>query len=203
MVAKFLDDNKPIKSLKSLFALFQTSLILFNWRNFLRDRIYPYLSLEKESDNFWVVFTYSITRAREIRTFHVVAVQRRQRNAQNGVTHVHSCCLLIQAYYFLPLSLPSLVLLSSRNSATMVTWRHTSPLYCKSLSVYQSIPFRLSFPSWSPESTAATYWEAIMLKFLPVSGLVIFKCSASSFGVTKPSSLVSTSSNKSYELSRI
>ena len=31
MVAKFLDDNKPIKSLKSLFALFQTSLILFNF----------------------------------------------------------------------------------------------------------------------------------------------------------------------------
>ena len=85
----------------------------------------------------------------------------------------------------------------------MVTWRHTSPLYCKSLSVYQSIPSRLSFPSWSPESIAATYWEAIMLKFLPVSGLVIFRYSASSSGVTKPSSLVSTSSNKSYELSRI
>ena len=31
MVAKFLDDNKPIKSLKSLFALFQTSPILFNF----------------------------------------------------------------------------------------------------------------------------------------------------------------------------
>ena len=30
MVAKFLDDNKPVKSLKSLFALFQISLILFN-----------------------------------------------------------------------------------------------------------------------------------------------------------------------------
>ena len=27
MVAKFLDDNKPIKSLKSLFALLQTSPI--------------------------------------------------------------------------------------------------------------------------------------------------------------------------------
>ena len=38
-----------------------------------------------------------------------------------------------------------------------------------------------------------------MLKFLPVSGLVILKYSASSFGVTKPSSLVSTSSNKSYD----
>ena len=31
MVAKFLDDNKLIKSLKSLFALFQTSPILFNF----------------------------------------------------------------------------------------------------------------------------------------------------------------------------
>ena len=31
IVAKFLDDNKPIKSLKSLFALFQTLPILFNF----------------------------------------------------------------------------------------------------------------------------------------------------------------------------
>ena len=31
MVAKLLDDNKPKKSLKSLFALFQTSPILFNF----------------------------------------------------------------------------------------------------------------------------------------------------------------------------
>ena len=31
MVAKCLDDNKPIKSLKSPFALFQTSPMLFNF----------------------------------------------------------------------------------------------------------------------------------------------------------------------------
>ena len=31
MVAKFLDDNKPKIHLKSKFALFQTSLILFNF----------------------------------------------------------------------------------------------------------------------------------------------------------------------------
>ena len=31
MVGKVLDDNKPKKSLKSLFALFQTSPILFNF----------------------------------------------------------------------------------------------------------------------------------------------------------------------------
>ena len=30
-VGKVLDDNKPKKSLKSLFALFQTSPILFNF----------------------------------------------------------------------------------------------------------------------------------------------------------------------------
>ena len=86
MVAKFLDDNKPIKSLKSLFALFQSSPILFtfikfgkSWRNFLWDRIYRYLSLEKESDNFCVVFTYSIKQAREIRKFHVVVVQTQHK----------------------------------------------------------------------------------------------------------------------------
>ena len=65
VVAKFLDDNKLIKSLKSLFALCQTSPILLNslifrWNYFLWDRIYRHLSLEKESDNFCVVFTYSI-----------------------------------------------------------------------------------------------------------------------------------------------
>ena len=31
MVAKFLDDKKPIKSVKSLLAPFQTSPILFNF----------------------------------------------------------------------------------------------------------------------------------------------------------------------------
>ena len=84
MAAKILDDNKMIKSLKSLFALLQTSPILFDftkfWRNFLWDRIYRYLSsVKKESDNF----VLSIKRAREIRKFHVVVVQRRQRNGQN------------------------------------------------------------------------------------------------------------------------
>ena len=42
-----------------------------------------------------VVFTYSIKRACEISKFHVVVVQRRQRNVQNSVMHVQSCCFLI------------------------------------------------------------------------------------------------------------
>ena len=65
IVAKFLDDNKPIKSLKSPFALFQTLPILFSFK-------------------FGVAFTYSIKRAREIRKSHVVLVQRRKRNVVVG-----------------------------------------------------------------------------------------------------------------------
>ena len=35
-----------------------------------------YLYLEKENENFCVVFTYSMKGAREIRKFHVEVVQR-------------------------------------------------------------------------------------------------------------------------------
>ena len=48
----------------------------------------PYLSLSKlrkRKRRFLYVFTYSIKRALEIRKFHVVVVQRRQRNVQNSV----------------------------------------------------------------------------------------------------------------------
>ena len=34
----------------------------------------PYQSLEKEKENFGVVITYSIKRAREIRKFHVAVL---------------------------------------------------------------------------------------------------------------------------------
>ena len=80
---------------------------------------------EKEGkDGFCVVFAYSIKRACEIRKFHVAGVQRRQRNVQNSVMHVQICCFVNKTFYFFAVLLPSpssLVLLSSRNSATMVT----------------------------------------------------------------------------------
>ena len=81
----------------------------------------PYLSVEKEEDNFCVVFTYSMKRACEIRKFHVTGLQRRQRNEQNSVMYVKFVVLSIKTYYFSAVLLPSplsLVLLSSRNSAT-------------------------------------------------------------------------------------
>ena len=51
----------------------------------------PYTSLEKEKENFCVVLTYTINRAREIRKFHVAVVQERLRNVQKSVMHVQSC----------------------------------------------------------------------------------------------------------------
>ena len=49
-----------------------------------------YLSSLKEKENRCLVFTSS--RKREIKKFHVVVVQRRQRNVQKSVMHVQSCC---------------------------------------------------------------------------------------------------------------
>ena len=51
----------------------------------------PYVSLEKEKQNFCVVVTYSIKRAREIRKFHVAVVQQRLRNVQKRVMQVQRC----------------------------------------------------------------------------------------------------------------
>ena len=50
----------------------------------------PYLKLEKEKENFCVLFTSSIKRAREVRKFHVTVVQRRLRNVQKSVMDVQN-----------------------------------------------------------------------------------------------------------------
>ena len=116
-----------VKVYSHYFKLHRSYSISFNLANlfFGTVSVYSYLSLEKESDNFCVVFIYSIKQACEIGTFHVVVVQRRQINVQNSV---HGTCKFVvcqrKHYYFLPFSLPSpssLVLLSCRNGASMVT----------------------------------------------------------------------------------
>ena len=96
----------------------------------------PYLGLEKEKYFFCVVFTYFAKRVREIRKFHVAVKQRRLKSVQKSVTHVKSCCFTDINLLLFSSSLRhcrrrwlSSPLLWSRNIATMVTWRHTSPLY--------------------------------------------------------------------------
>ena len=96
----------------------------------------PYLNLEKERENFCLVFTYSIKRAREMRTFHIAVVQRRLRNCakkRDTRAHLLFCKLTPIGFHFS--CCPRLccclrcLLLWSRHFATIVTWRHTPPLY--------------------------------------------------------------------------
>ena len=86
------------RHLKSEFAVLQSLSRLFYlvyfvkyWQMFLE--LYSeglYQSFGKEKESCCLVFWSSIKR--EIRNFHVVVVQRRQRNAQTSVMHVQSCC---------------------------------------------------------------------------------------------------------------
>ena len=55
-----------------------------------------YQSTGKETENWCHLFTSPNRREILIRHFHVVAVQRRQRNFQNSMVHVQSCCVANQ-----------------------------------------------------------------------------------------------------------
>ena len=87
----------------------------------------------KKKYNFCLAFTCPIKWVCKIRKFHVAAVQRWKRIMQRAW------------WMFSLLSPSSLVLFSSRNnSATMVMWRHTSPLYStkfrKTMNQYILVP---------------------------------------------------------------
>ena len=67
------------------------------WANFTRvDFLGRDSSFEREGKVRRHLFTFSINR--EIRHFHVVVVQWRQRNVQKSVMHVQSCCFAHQTY---------------------------------------------------------------------------------------------------------
>ena len=90
----------------------------------------------KHKETFCVVFTYSVKRANEISKFHVAVVQRWLKNVQKSVMHVQSCCfaninllLFCHSRCLYRLCCLSTLLLWSEKFATMVTWRHASPLY--------------------------------------------------------------------------
>ena len=85
MVAKFLDDNKAKRHLKmdsQCFKLHRSYLISFKLSNVGLNPKGPYVSLEKENQNFCFVLTYSIKWMRDIRKFHLAVVQQWIRNVQ-------------------------------------------------------------------------------------------------------------------------
>ena len=70
-----------------------------------------------------VVFCSPSSTKREIRQFHVVVVQRQQRNVQKSVMHVQSCCFAcLNLLLFLPFSLPSLRKLPYCSTVVCVWW---------------------------------------------------------------------------------
>ena len=89
---------------KREFTVLQTSSPLFHVIHFVkflanfsgRNLINPkglYQSTGKEKENWCHLLTSSNKREILIRHFHVVVVQRRQRNLQNSVLYVQSCCV--------------------------------------------------------------------------------------------------------------
>ena len=76
----------------NFIALIPSRLILrmlpkFFWSWNLKD----YIKVQEKKKKV-VVFCSPSSTKREIRQFHVVVVQRRQRNVQKSVMHVQSCC---------------------------------------------------------------------------------------------------------------
>ena len=144
MVANFWDEQpKPkihlIRTVSKFIDVIQLHLICQMFAKFSGfNPKGPYQSFTKRKRNLFVVFTNSVQRAREIRKFHFAVVHQQLRNIQKRLTHVQSCCfanLNLSGFFCRSRycrrrrCLISALLLSSRNLATMVTWRHTSPLY--------------------------------------------------------------------------
>ena len=142
MVAKFLDDNKPKTSLKkwihtvtNFIDLIQFHLIcqmLAKFSGVKSERIMSKLTKKEKK----IVKLCSPTPYSRHVKFHATVVQRRLRNVQESAMHVQSFVLLIWTYWFFCRSrcrrrrrFLSALLLWTRNFASMVTWRQTSPLY--------------------------------------------------------------------------
>ena len=126
MQAKFLDDNK--RHLKRIRT--DSNFIDLTQFHF---KIYQMLAIFRVESERTVSqlrnrnFSAAFKRAREIRKFHVAVVQRRLRNVQKSVMHVH--VLHCRSRCRRRRRCLSFILLWSRHFANMVTWRHTCPLY--------------------------------------------------------------------------
>ena len=142
MVARFLDENKPKTSIKKWIRTASNFIDLIQFH-----LIWQMLAKFCQDESERTVFKF---RKRKKTTFVLCSPAPQSEPVKLGIFMSQGCndgkemnkiswctCIFvvfsIKTYYFFVVLLPSplsLVLLSSRNSATMVTGRHTSPLYC-------------------------------------------------------------------------
>ena len=127
--------NCHLKSDSHCFKLYVTchlSFVTLIWQMLAK---FSGVEFERTASKFTGLFIHSIKLSREMRKIHVAVVQRWLRNVQKSVMHVRSCFANINLFLFCRFRCrrrcrcQSSLLLWSRNSGTMVTWRHTSPLY--------------------------------------------------------------------------
>ena len=121
---------------------------------------------------------------------HVAVVQRWQRNVQKSVMHVRSCFVNMNLLFFCLFRCrsrcrcQSSLLLWCRNFGTIVTWRHTCPLYWT---------FFCSSPVTVPDVFAKAYSTQFSSRFIATGSSVspFFSCSTQSsfsqphFGLSK------------------
>ena len=90
IILVLLDTQTPQKVQHLRCFKLHRSQFVTRWRIFLElNSKGLFLSLEEQNENI-LQFTFYIKG--EIRQSHVVVVQWQQRNVQNSVMHVHSCC---------------------------------------------------------------------------------------------------------------
>ena len=75
----------------------------FFWSSIPKDFIWV---LKKELEKHLLVFKFSTKRG-IARKFHVIVVQRRQRNAENSMTHHQSCCFVDPKLFLFAVLVPS------------------------------------------------------------------------------------------------
>ena len=124
---------KKFARLQTLSRLFQLVQFVKCWQIFLElnsKRLYQSSGSQRKRKSLFLVFPSSTQR--EIRHFHVVVVQWRQRNVQKRVMHVQSCCFAkykpIAFFPFLlpsPSSLPKLLIILTAIVATLISSEKT------------------------------------------------------------------------------
>ena len=73
----------------TLLTLPNASKIFWSWISIC------HIQVHKEKENFVIACTFTSFRKREIKHFHLVVVQWRQRNVQKSVMYVQSCCFAL------------------------------------------------------------------------------------------------------------
>ena len=129
-------------------------------------------SLERERKFRRSLFASS--KKREIRHFHVVVTQWRQRNVQKSVMHVQSCCIAHQAYCFFDVLAAVAVVVAKAPFFIC----HTAEKICRKVMFYLII----FFPDQKRDMTSSVSrlkrfkWFSSFFKYLFCLKLASFFC---------------------------